>query len=142
MIKPAASAALDEELSVAKSVLVVDDSATIRGFCKLCLRPLEVDLAEAVEGAAALELARKAPPDLVIVDVNMPGMDGFALLKAMREDADPAVRAVPVLLLTGDRSEGLRERAKASGANELFEKPIKPQALQDVVKRLLSGEAR
>lgn len=120
---------------MSKTVLVVDDSATIRGFCKLCLRPLSLEVAEAEEGAAALIFVRNTPPNLIIVDVNMPGMDGITFLRALRDEANPAVRGIPVLLLTGDRDPAVRERGLAAGATEFVEKPIKPPALQAAVRR-------
>lgn len=124
-----------------KTVLLVDDSATVRGFCRLCLRPLAIELIEAAEGAAALESVRKAPPALVIADINMPGMDGIELVRALRADASAAVRAVPVLLLTGDHDEAVRARGIEAGANEFVEKPIRPPALQQTVRRYLEESA-
>lgn len=120
---------------MSKTVLVVDDSATIRGFCKLCLRPLSLEVAEAEEGAQGLIFVRNTPPALIIVDVNMPGMDGITFVRELREDANPAVRGIPVLLLTGERDAAVRERGLAAGANEVVEKPIKPPALQEAVRR-------
>jgi two-component system chemotaxis response regulator CheY len=128
--------------AVPKTVLVVDDSPTIRGFCRLSLRPLSIEIAEAEEGAQALETVRRAPPALVIVDVNMPGMDGISFVRALRADGDPAVRAVPVLLLTGDRDATMRARGLEAGANEFVEKPIKPPALQQTVRRYLGEPAQ
>ncbi|GAC1346601.1 MAG: hypothetical protein NVS2B9_15810 [Myxococcales bacterium] len=127
---------------MSKTVLVVDDSATIRGFCKLCLRPLALQVAEAEEGAQALVFVRNTPPNLIIVDVNMPGMDGLTFVRALRDDQDPAVRAIPVLLLTGERDAAVRVRALAAGANELVEKPIKPPVLQEAVRRLVGEMPR
>ncbi|HXN84124.1 MAG TPA: response regulator [Myxococcales bacterium] len=125
-----------------KIVLVVDDSPTIRGFCRLALRPLSIEIAEAEEGAQALEAVRRAPPSLIIVDVNMPGMDGISFVRALRADADAAVRGVPVLLLTGDRDAAIRARGLEAGANEFVEKPIKPPALQQTVRRYLGEPAQ
>jgi two-component system, chemotaxis family, chemotaxis protein CheY len=122
---------------LSKTVLVVDDSATIRGFCKLCLRPLSLEIAEAEEGAAALTFVHNTPPNLIIVDVNMPGMDGITFLKTLRDDTNPALRGIPVLLLTGDRDPAMRARGLAAGATEFVEKPIKPPALQEAVRRHL-----
>ena len=124
-----------------KIVLVVDDSPTIRGFCRLCLVPLGVEVVLAEGGSQALEQIRKATPGLIIADLNMPGMDGIALVEALRKDPDPAVRAVPVLLLTGERDPSVRARGLAAGANEFIEKPIKIPALQEAVRRFLGEPA-
>lgn len=127
---------------MSKTVLVVDDSATIRGFCKLCLRPLSLQIAEAEEGAQALIFVRNTPPNLIIVDLNMPGMDGITFLRELREDANPAVRSIPVLLLSGERDAAVRARGLAAGATEFVEKPIKPPALQEAVRRYVGELTR
>lgn len=122
-----------------KTVLLVDDSPTVRGFCRVALRSLGVELIEAGEGASALETARRAPPSLVIADVNMPGLNGIELVRALRGDASAALRAVPVLLLTGDQDEALRARGIEAGANEFVQKPIRPPLLQETVRRYLDA---
>jgi len=73
----------------------------------------------------------------VVVDVNMPGMDGLAFTRALRADASPAVAAVPVVILTGDRSESMREQGRAAGASGFLEKPIKGPELQETVRKFL-----
>ena len=118
-----------------RKVLIVDDSPTIRGFARIFLKALQVEVAEAEEGLQALESVRAGPPDLVIVDINMPGMDGLAFTRELR--ADPKIAAIPVVLLTGDRSEQIREKGREAGASDFLEKPIKGAELQAVVKRYL-----
>jgi CheY-like chemotaxis protein len=61
-----------------RTVLIVDDSPTIRGFARIFLKPLQIEVKEAEDGAQALAMVRASPPALAIVDVNMPGMDGLA----------------------------------------------------------------
>jgi two-component system chemotaxis response regulator CheY len=119
------------------SVLIVDDSPTIRGFAKIYLKPLNVAVQEAEEGLQALELVRSQPPAVAIVDVNMPGMDGLAFLRELRADARPEVAKVPVILLTGDRSEQIRDQGLAVGASDFLGKPIKGAELQALVKKFL-----
>ena len=118
-----------------RKVLIVDDSPTIRGFAKIFLKPLQVEVAEAEEGLQALESVRAAPPDVVIVDVNMPGMDGLAFTRELR--ADPKIASIPVVLLTGDRSGELRAKGRDAGATDFLEKPIKGAELQALVKKFL-----
>src|SRR4029079_19217103 len=78
-------------------ILVADDNADMRMYVRHLLD--ERWTVEAVgDGAGALEIARRSPPDLVIADVMMPGLDGFGLLRALR--ADPATRGVPVIMLS------------------------------------------
>ena len=118
-----------------RTVLIVDDSPTIRGFAKLFLKQLPVDVVEAEEGMQALEMVRANPPDVIVVDINMPGMDGLAFTRELR--ADPKIAAIPVVLLTGDRSEQIKQKGRDAGASDFLEKPIKGAELQTVVKRFL-----
>jgi CheY-like chemotaxis protein len=120
------------------TVLIVDDSPTIRGFAKLFLKPLQVDVQEAEEGMQALEMVRANPPDVIVVDINMPGMDGLAFTRELRGDARPEIARLPIVLVTGDRSEHVRQKGRDAGATDFLEKPIKGLELQALVKRLLS----
>lgn len=117
------------------TVLIVDDSPTIRGFAKLYLRPLAVEVVEAEEGMQALEVVRAKLPVVAIVDINMPGMDGLAFTREVR--GDPALARLPVVLLTGDRSEQVRAQGLAAGASDFLGKPLKGAELQAVVKKFL-----
>jgi two-component system chemotaxis response regulator CheY len=119
------------------TVLIVDDSPTIRGIAKIFLKPLSVDVMEAEEGARALEMVRARVPAVAIVDVNMPGMDGLTFLRELRGDARPEIARLPVVLLTGDRSEETRRKGREAGASDFIEKPIKGAELQALVKKFL-----
>ena len=120
------------------TILVVDDSPTLRGIVKIYLRPLQVEVMEADGGDRALQLARLAVPTLIVADINMPGMDGITFVKQLRADSRPEVRNIPVIFLTGDKSDELRERAAAAGASDFLEKPVKSAPLQEAVKRVLA----
>jgi len=120
------------------SVLIVDDSPTIRGFAKLFLKALAVEVAEAEDGAKALEIVRANRPIVAIVDVNMPGMDGLAFTREVRKD--PAIAQLPVVLLTGDRSDELRQQGNDAGATDFLGKPIKGPELQAMVRKYLGSE--
>ena len=122
-----------------RSVLVVDDSPTIRGFARLLLRSLDVKVVEAEDGAKGLAAARANAPTLVLVDVNMPVMDGLALTRELRKDR--ALKDVPVLLLTGEKSEDLQRKGREAGANELLTKPLQAAELQAAVRRWLGDAA-
>jgi two-component system, chemotaxis family, chemotaxis protein CheY len=123
-----------------RTVLIVDDSPTIRGFAKLFLKALPVEVAEAEEGRQALEIVRKSVPLVAIVDVNMPGMDGLSFTRELRADARPEVAGLPVVLLTGDAGVELREEGRAAGATGFLGKPIKGPELQALVKQYLGSE--
>lgn len=123
---------------MSRSVLVVDDSPTIRGFARLLLRALGVTVVEAEDGAKALAAARASAPAVVLADVNMPVMDGLTLTREIRRDS--ALKDVPVLLLTADKSEDLRRQGREAGANEFLQKPLQAAELHAAVRRWL-GEA-
>ena len=124
-----------------RAVLIVDDSPTIRGFARLCLKPLQIEVKEAADGGQALEIVRAAPPALVIVDLNMPGMDGLAFTREVRADARAEIARTPVVLLTGDRLETLREQGRAAGVTDFLAKPLKPPELVALVKKFLGSAA-
>jgi len=126
-------------IQVPRSVLVVDDSPTIRGFARLLLRSLDVTVIEAEDGAKGLAAARANAPTLVLVDVNMPVMDGLALTRELRKDR--ALKDVPVLLLTGEKSEDLQRKGREAGANELLTKPLQAAELHAAVRRWLGDAA-
>jgi two-component system chemotaxis response regulator CheY len=121
------------------TILVVDDSPTLRGIVKIYMRPLQVEVMEADGGERALQLARLAVPAAIVADINMPGMDGLSFLRQLRADARSDVRRIPVIFLTGDKSGELREQAAEAGANDFLEKPVKSAPLQEAVKRVLQG---
>jgi len=79
-------------------VLIVDDSETIVNFLRMVLESEHYEVDTAIDGTEGLAKARRSLPDLIITDSIMPGMDGFALLHALR--ADPATETVPVIMLT------------------------------------------
>ena len=124
------------------TILVVDDSPTLRGIVKIYMRPLQVEVMEADGGERALQLARLAVPTLIVADINMPGMDGITFVKHLRADARADVRGIPVIFLTGDKSSELREKAAAAGADDFLEKPVKSAPLQESVRRILARERR
>jgi twitching motility two-component system response regulator PilG len=113
-------------------VLIVDDTNTLRSLVQIYLLSHGWEFAEARDGAEGLAKARELRPDVVISDVRMPVMDGFELCAAIR--ADPALRHVPVLLLTMHDDEAARERGRVVGATAFLKKPISPGDLRDAVR--------
>lgn len=116
-----------------KSILVVDDSPTIRQLMRVYLMKLKLEIIEASDGVEALEILRSRPVSLIFSDVQMPRMDGFALLEVVRAEFG----ALPFVMLTMEKDQGLRTKALASGASALLDKPAKPEALLDLASTLL-----
>ncbi|MCP3140245.1 ATP-binding protein [Pyxidicoccus xibeiensis] len=107
-------------------ILLADDNADMRDYVRRLLG--ERWRVEAVsDGAAALEAARRAPPDLVLTDVMMPGLDGFGLLQALRADA--RLRAVPVIMLSARAGEESRIEGLEAGADDYLVKPFSAREL-------------
>lgn len=124
---------------MSRTVLIVDDSPTIRGFARLFLKPLQLEVKEAEDGRQALEIVRAGVPAVAIVDINMPGMDGLTFTRELRADPRPEVAALPVVLLTGDHGDEIRAQGRAAGATDFIEKPLKGAELQAMVKRFLGS---
>jgi two-component system, chemotaxis family, chemotaxis protein CheY len=116
-----------------RRVLLVDDDASIRVICSLNLRAADFDVTEAADGLQGFEQATRHPPDLVLSDLRMPGLDGFALAEALRRNE--ATRAVPIVFLSGETGIAERMRAYALDVAGFVTKPFDPAALV----ALLSG---
>jgi len=120
-------------------ILIVEDHPTMREAMRLVLEGEGFAIDEAADGQRALEMVRADPPDLVFLDMNIPGSSGAEVLTEVR--ADPATAAVRVIIVTADGEEG-RERAIAMGADEYFTKPFSPITLLRTVERVLSAPPR
>jgi DNA-binding response OmpR family regulator len=121
-------------------VLVVDDEAPIRLLCRVNLEAEDMDVLEAADGEQGLELARAEKPDVVLLDVMMPGMDGWQVAERLVEDAETA--DIPLVFLTA-RAE-LRDRARGLelGGVDYITKPFNPTELATVVEGLLERVRR
>jgi len=114
-------------------VLVVDDDLELRGLIAFALRQAGYLVLEARDGPAALGAARRENPDLIVLDVNMPRMDGFEVLRRLREEGS----AVPVMMLTVRSGEEDLVRGLDLGADDYLAKPFSPRTLLARVRALL-----
>lgn len=117
-------------------VLVVDDIATNRLVAKAHLRLYGVATEEAASGAEAVEKIRLNPPDLVLLDMNMPELDGTATLKRIRALPSRAAK-VPVIAMTADATEAHRRKYLDAGMDGYLSKPLTPEAVADILSRFL-----
>jgi CheY-like chemotaxis protein len=122
---------------VAQRVLVVEDSAVIQRLISVCLRPTGVEVETRADGPTGLEAALTTRPDLLILDVGLPRMDGWEVLERIR--SDERTRSMKVLVLTAHAQEETRERADRGGADAFLTKPFRPDDLRSVAIGLLSG---
>lgn len=120
-----------------RRVLVVDDSATMRELVAEALSPLNVLCEMAVDGYEALRLAEDHRPDVVLLDVVMPGMDGYKVCSELREKF-PGEPALPIVMLTAKDGTFSLIRGKLSGASNYITKPFDPEQLRLVVEGYLA----
>lgn len=116
-------------------ILAVDDSPSMRDMVRIALTGAGFDVTQAVDGQQALDLARQSSFDLVLSDVNMPVMDGIALIRALRAEA--AYRHTPILMLTTESSVDRKREGKDAGATGWIVKPFDPAQLVATMHRVL-----
>jgi DNA-binding response OmpR family regulator len=120
-------------------IMIVEDHPTMREAMRLILEHEGFEIREAPDGAAALAMARAQPPDLMFLDLNIPGTSGADVLSELK--GDPATKSVRVIIVTATGEEG-RDFVLSLGADEYFTKPFSPTALLRTVERVLQGEAK
>ena len=122
-----------------KRVMLVDDDRDCRTVLKAILERLSIRVAEADDGAQALQRARKRRPDLIVMDIRMPGMNGIEACRTLRRDAE--LRGIPIVVLSGAmRQNKLDEIAQLEGLtlyDEYVAKPFQYAAVLDIVKERL-----
>jgi len=121
---------------MAKTILCIDDSTTIRLLVKKTLEPLGYVILEAENGQLGVGVAAKNPVDFILVDVNMPVMNGFECVKSLK--ANPALAKVPVVFLTTESSEEKKALGRQLGVSGWMVKPFEADALVKIV-RMLAG---
>jgi DNA-binding response OmpR family regulator len=126
--------------TVATRVLVIDDEAPIRLLCRVNLEAEGMEVLEAADGPSGLETARAEIPDVVLLDVMMPGLDGWRVAEELLDDE--RTQAIPIVFLTA-RAE-LRDRARGIdlGGVDYVTKPFNPVELAPLVRRLLARMGR
>lgn len=117
------------------SILLVDDSASMREMVSFTLKGKGHTVSEAEDGVEALEFARKTPVDLVVTDVNMPNMDGITLTAELRKL--DSYKFIPILILTTETGSVKKEQGKVAGATGWIEKPFDPDNLLGTINRVL-----
>ncbi len=138
-VAPAYSRQLVVEPTKNKIILVIEDSKTSRKVISLVLKRQGYEIVEATTGTEGLTKLTHLLPDLVLLDVMLPDMDGYQILSKIR--SDDRLKEVPVVMLTGKRSSVDRMKGIASGANEYLTKPFDPAKLIKVIERFM-GECK
>ena len=120
---------------MAKTILTVDDSRSVRQMVGYTLREEGFDVLEAADGREALELLESRQVDLILTDLNMPVMDGIAMIRGARSLS--SCRFIPIIMLTTESEVAKKQEGKAAGATGWIVKPFQPEQLIGVVKKLL-----
>ena len=116
------------------TILTVDDSRTMRDMLRMALVDAGFRVVQAEDGLHGLDVLRQETPHVVITDINMPRMDGFGFIEAVRQDQK--YRAVPILFLTTESDEEKKMRARRAGATGWIVKPFDPAKLIAAIRRV------
>jgi len=119
---------------MAKTILTVDDSRTIREMLKAALTDAGMEVVQAEDGIHGLEVLETCEPDVIITDINMPRMDGFGFIEAVR--ASERHRGIPILVLTTESTDDKKDRARRAGASGWIVKPFDPVKLVSAISRV------
>jgi two-component system chemotaxis response regulator CheY len=120
---------------MSKKIMTVDDSASVRQLVSFTLKQHGYEIAEAVNGAEALNKLKQEKIDMLITDINMPELDGIGLIKMIRDN--PSYRFIPIIILTTESQTGKKEEARAAGATGWIIKPFRPDQLVSAVKKVM-----
>jgi CheY-like chemotaxis protein len=118
-----------------KSVLVVDDEKFVRELIKIKLGRCGLTVIEATNGLEAIETARNRKPDIILMDVMMPKMNGFETCEKLK--SDPETARIPIVMLTARGEQANLEKGLALGATDYMSKPFSPQKLAELVIEIL-----
>ncbi|HXP43284.1 MAG TPA: response regulator [Candidatus Acidoferrales bacterium] len=121
------------------TVLVAEDNAVNRELIRELLELRGYTVLEACDGQEALGIIERAQPDLLLLDIGMPVLDGFAVVRRIRES--PRIARLPIVAVTAYAMQGDRERILDSGFDGYLSKPINPSSLTEELNRLLTKQA-
>lgn len=117
------------------TILAVDDSATMRQMLQVCLASAGFEVVTAEDGVDGIEKLKSSPPDVVITDINMPRMDGFEFIEAVRSGEQSS--RLPILVITTESAPEKKQRARDAGATGWIVKPFDPENLIQAVNRIM-----
>lgn len=120
---------------MAKTIMVVDDSASLRQVVSIALKGAGYEVVEGCDGKDALNKMTGQKIHLIISDVNMPNMDGITFVKEVKKH--PAYKFTPIIMLTTESQEGKKQEGQAAGAKAWVVKPFKPDQMLQAVSKLV-----
>jgi DNA-binding response OmpR family regulator len=125
------------EIRIKPKILLVDDQESVQKLLDAILKVRNYDVVYASNGLDAIEIALSVKPDLVLLDVMMPGMDGFKVCQALKGNS--ATKEIPVVFLTARGDDSDREMGERVGASGFVKKPFRSAELLSIISSLLGG---
>lgn len=122
------------------TILLIEDNEQNRYLATFLLEKNGFKVVAAPDGPSGIELARSLRPDLILLDIQLPGMDGYAVARALRQDE--ALRSTPIIAVTSYAMVGDKEKALESGCNGYVEKPINPDTFVSEIAQFLTPADR
>lgn len=123
-----------------KRILIIDDDPDVRQGLDIRLKANDYETLFAADALMALSIAQKEKPDLILLDIGLPGGDGFIVMKRFK--MIPSLAAIPIIVVTAKDPLTHKEWSLESGAEDFFQKPFKNEELIKSIRRLLGEEVR
>ena len=120
---------------MSKRILVVEDHEDNRQILRDLLASADFKMIEAWDGEAALKVAAAERPDLILMDIQLPGIDGYEVTRRIK--ADPNLQSIPIIAVTSYALSGDEEKARAAGCNGYVAKPYSPRKLLETIREYL-----
>jgi len=120
-----------------KKILIVDDEEKVRKLVEVTLSVGDLEILHACSGDEALKVVRETRPDIILLDIMMPGrLDGFDVCRVLKKDPD--TKNIYIIMLTAKGQQADKQRGLASGANDYFVKPFSPMELMDKIDKIIA----
>jgi len=120
---------------VSKRILVVEDQEDLRGMLRDLLTGSDYSVIEATDGAAGIAMAKSERPDLILMDIQMPVIDGYEATRQIR--ADPTIDGIPIIAVSSFAMKGDEQKARSAGCDHYVTKPYSPMQLLKVIRGIL-----
>ena len=120
---------------MSKRILVVEDQEDLRGMLRDLLTGSDYSVIEATDGAAGIAMAKSERPDLILMDIQMPVIDGYEATRQIR--ADPAIDGIPIIAVSSFAMKGDEQKARSAGCDHYVTKPYSPMQLLKVIRGIL-----
>lgn len=116
-------------------ILIIEDNEQNRILMRMILRPLQCEVIEAKDGEEGIRLAKEKKPDLILMDIQMPVMDGITATKILK--ADPETKDIKIIVVTSYAMKGDKDKALQAGADDYIAKPINVKEMTEIIRRHL-----